>query len=257
MFNYFWKMRYVWAVAHISLIYSLFQAPQYFFYGLLWGAFATMIGSYAGWHRYWAHRSYKTDTIRKNIMTWMGILGCTGKPITVIGGHRIHHKHSDTENDIHSPRDRSWWEILFGFYEEKDMPSGSRKMMKDLVQDPHLKFIQAHYFKIISVFILVLLLIDPILVGYIFGFPALYSLYISVFVINYLLHLHGHQDHETGDDSKNHWLLSLVTLGEGWHNNHHNNSLNYTTKEKWYQIDPTGTFIKYFIATDLEHEHLY
>ena len=97
MFNYFWKMRYVWAVAHISLIYSLFQAPQYFFYGLLWGAFATMIGSYAGWHRYWAHRSYKTDTIRKNIMTWMGILGCTGKPITVIGGHRIHHKHSDTE----------------------------------------------------------------------------------------------------------------------------------------------------------------
>ena len=257
MFNYFWKMRYVWAVAHISLIYSLFQAPQYLFYGLLWGAFATMIGSYAGWHRYWAHRSYKTDAIRKNIMTWMGILGCTGKPITVIGGHRIHHKHSDTENDIHSPRDRSWWEILFGFYEEKDMPSGSRKMMKDLVQDPHLKFIQAHYFKIISVFILVLLLIDPILVGYVFGFPALYSLYISVFVINYLLHLHGHQDHETGDDSKNHWLLSLVTLGEGWHNNHHNNSLNYTTKEKWYQIDPTGTFIKYFIATDLEHEHLY
>lgn len=257
MFNYFWKMRYVWAVAHISLIYSLFHAPQYFFYGLLWGAFATMIGSYAGWHRYWAHRSYKTDTIRKNIMTWVGILGCTGKPITVIGGHRIHHKHSDTENDIHSPRDRSWWEILFGFYEEKDMPSGSRKMMKDLVQDPHLKFIQVHYFKIISVFILVLLLIDPILVGYIFGFPALYSLYISVFSINYLLHLHGHQDHETGDDSKNHWLLSLVTLGEGWHNNHHNNSLNYTTKEKWYQIDPTGLFIKYFIATDLKHDNLY
>ena len=171
MLSYFWKMRYLWIIAHVSLIYSTIQAPEYFFYALLWGAFATMIGSYAGWHRYWAHRSYKTDTIRKNILTWMGVLGCTGKPITVIAGHRIHHKHSDTEHDIHSPRDRTWWEILFGIYEEKEMPAGSRKMMMDLVQDPQMKFIQAHYFKIVSGFIVVLALIDPILVGYVFAFP--------------------------------------------------------------------------------------
>ena len=119
-------------------------------------------------------QSYKTDTIRKNILTWMGVLGCTGKPITVIAGHRIHHKHSDTEHDIHSPRDRTWWEILFGIYEEKEMPAGSRKMMMDLVQDPQMKFIQAHYFKIVSGFIVVLALIDPILVGYVFAFRTVF-----------------------------------------------------------------------------------
>ena len=86
---------------------------------------------------------------------------------------------------------------------------------------------------------------------------ALYSLYASVFIINYMLHVHGHQDHETGDDSKNNWLLNLIALGEGWHNNHHNNSLSYTTQDKWWQFDPTGLFIKYFIATDLKHDHLY
>lgn len=257
MFNYFWKIRYLWIIAHISALYSIMQAPEYFFYALIWGAFATMLGSYAGWHRYWAHKSFKTDKVRKIILTWFGILGCTGKPITVISGHRIHHKYSDQEHDIHSPRDRKWWEILYGFYEEKSVPPGSRKMMMDLIQDPHMKFIQAHYFKIISIFIVVLALIDPILVGYVFGFAALYSLYTSVYIINYLLHIHGHKDHETGDDSKNNWFLNIIALGEGWHNNHHNNSLSYTTQDKWYQIDPTGLLIKYFIATDLEHDSLY
>jgi stearoyl-CoA desaturase (delta-9 desaturase) len=103
----------------------------------------------------------------------------------------------------------------------------------------------------------VLAIINPVLVGYVFGFAALYSLYASVFIINYLLHIHGTQEHETGDDSKNNWFLNIIALGEGWHNNHHNNSLSYTTQNKWWQFDPTGLFIKYFIATDLKHDDLY
>ena len=51
-----------------------------------------------------------------------------------------------------------------------------------------------------------------------------------------MLHVHGHQDPETGDDSRNNWLLNLITIGEGWHNNHHNNSLSYTTQNKWWQL---------------------
>lgn len=250
-------MRYLWILAHISLVYSIVQAPQYFLYGLLWAAFATLVGNYAGWHRYWAHRSYKTDNIRKNILTWAGILGCTGKPITVIAGHRIHHRYSDTEHDIHSPRDRTWWQICFGFYEQRELPPGSKKMMMDLIRDPQMQFIQKHYFKIILTFIAILFIINPILVGYVWGFAALYSMYASVLILNYLLHIHGTQAHETGDDSKNSWLLNIISLGEGWHNNHHNNSLSYTTQNEWWQFDPTGLFIKYFIATDLEHEHLY
>lgn len=250
-------MRYLWILAHISLVYSIIQAPQYFLYGLLWAAFATLVGNYAGWHRYWAHRSYKTDNIRKNILTWAGILGCTGKPITVIAGHRIHHRYSDTEHDIHSPRDRTWWQICFGFYEQRELPPGSKKMMMDLIRDPQMQFIQKHYFKIILTFIAILFIINPILVGYVWGFAALYSMYASVLILNYLLHIHGTQAHETGDDSKNSWLLNIISLGEGWHNNHHNNSLSYTTQNEWWQFDPTGLFIKYFIATDLEHEHLY
>jgi stearoyl-CoA desaturase (delta-9 desaturase) len=63
-------------------------------------------------------------------------------------------------------------------------------------------------------------------------------------VITVVAHIHGYKTHKTTDESRNTWIGSLVTLGDGWHNNHHANPGNWTTKEKWWEIDPCGWFIK-------------
>ena len=254
MIDYGWKMRGLWLFNHLIALYSVIVAPQYILPAIIWAMLFCAVGSFAGWHRFWSHKSFKTGNTRKRIMTWMGIFGCTGKPITVMAGHRLHHKYSDQEKDIHSPKDRTWWQNLLGFY--KEFPA-DKKIMKDLIQDPEIKFIQRYYFHIIFGTAFILFLIDPILPGYLLGFTALYTFWAGTFFIVHLAHIHGHQDHETGDESRNNWLSAILTMGEGWHNNHHNNSLSYTTQNKWYQIDPTGLIIKYFLATDLKHDSVY
>ena len=254
MIDYGWKMRGLWLFNHLIALYSVIVAPQYILPAIIWAMLFCAVGSFAGWHRFWSHKSFKTGNTRKRIMTWMGIVGCTGKPITVMAGHRLHHKYSDQEKDIHSPKDRTWWQNLLGFY--KEFPA-DKKIMKDLIQDPEIKFIQRYYFHIIFGTAFILFLIDPILPGYLLGFTALYTFWAGTFFIVHLAHIHGHQDHETGDESRNNWLSAILTMGEGWHNNHHNNSLSYTTQNKWYQIDPTGLIIKYFLATDLKHDSVY
>lgn len=253
-FDYGWKMRVLWLVLHIITIYSAVVAPQYIGWALLWGMIATAVGSFAGWHRLWAHKSYKTGPIRKYFLLWLGAYGCTGKPLQVLAGHRLHHKYADQEQDIHSPKDHTWWENLLGFY--GDFPK-DRGVFKDLVSDTQVKFIQRFYFQIIFGTMFLLFLIDPVLPGFIIGFKALYQFWAGTFFIVHLAHIFGSKDHDSGDESRNNWISAIVTMGEGWHNNHHNDSLSYTTQNKWYQIDPTGLIIKYFLATDLKHDSIY
>jgi fatty-acid desaturase len=59
-------------------------------------------------HRYFAHRAFKTSRVFQFIMCLL--VGMTfGDPIWFAGKHRIHHKHSDTERDVHSPKQGFWF----------------------------------------------------------------------------------------------------------------------------------------------------
>jgi len=85
----------------------------------------------------------------------------------------------------------------------------------------------------------------------VFSFPIMYG-YIAGIGGNAIInHLWGSQDHRTRDHSTNNWLIALISLGEGWHNNHHAKPMRYTTQEKWWQFDPVGWWIKYVWATKL------
>lgn len=256
MLSYGSKMRLLWAFNHITLAYAIWTAPQYLGYSLLWATLITTLGTYAGWHRYMMHKSFKTDKFRHNLMIWAGVWNCTGTPLILGASHRHHHKHSDTEEDLHSPHYLPWWKITWGYFsfDEKDF---NVRMIKDLLRDPTVMFIHRNYFKIIMITATILFLIDPVVLGYVLGMSGTYVLYVGTVLGNVWLHKHGEKTHDTGDESRNNFLLALFMMGEGWHNNHHNNSLNYTTKEKWWQFDPTGLLIKYFLATDLKHDDLY
>jgi stearoyl-CoA desaturase (delta-9 desaturase) len=69
-------------------------------------------------------------------------------------------------------------------------------------------------------------------------------LYHGTFMINSLAHVHGSQRYVTGDDSRNNWLLALITLGEGWHNNHHAYQRSTRQGFRWWEIDPTFYVLK-------------
>jgi len=237
------KLRLLWGWYHLATAYSLYYCyvndkMSLVYYSLIWGVLFVIVGGYAGWHRYFTHKSFKTDKITRTIMLWLGAAMGLGKPVTVVGIHRYHHANSDTEHDIHSPKYSTWWEILFGYYKE---PKLSKKYISDLLKDKQIRFLQKYYFKILILINLILLLIHPILPGLLFGIGNLYVMYSTGIIINNLNHRGG---------SNNNLLYAILTFGEGWHDNHHLDSSKYSNWIKWYQIDITGLIIKWFLKRE-------
>ncbi len=73
--------------------------------------------------------------------------------------------------------------------------------------------------------------------------------------VNSLSHLFGYQNYTTGDDSRNNWFVSLLTGGEGWHNNHHADPASASVQHRWWELDPNYYVIRLFgmlgLATDI------
>ena len=217
-----------------------------FWIGVVWALWSIGVGTFGGWHRYWSHRSYETGPIRESIMTWLGMLSVTGAPITIVAMHRYHHANSDKDVDPHSPNQQPWWTLILGYYNTFET---SPKLIRDVLRHKQLKFIQRHYFKLYTGALIVSAIIHPVLAGVFFAFPCIYT-YIAGIGGNAIMnHLWGWQDHESKDHSTNNPVLALLSLGEGWHNNHHYRASSYTTQEKWWQFDPVGWWIKYVWAT--------
>ncbi len=57
--------------------------------------------------------------------------------------------------------------------------------------------------------------------------------------VNSLSHVWGARAYETGDDSRNNWLVALIAMGEGWHNNHHHDQAAASVQHRWWQLDGT------------------
>jgi stearoyl-CoA desaturase (delta-9 desaturase) len=235
--TYATKLRLLWLSSHFTVLYSFLNVTSLTIWlSIAWAIAVVVIGGYAGWHRYFIHNSYQTGRIRRFILLWLGAIQGIGKPLTICAIHRWHHANSDTEEDVHSPTSLKWWQILLGFYKE---PKLHRRLIKDLIQDNNIKFCQKHYFKIIIAINLLLLIIDPVLPGLIMGTVNLYAFYTTGILINWLNHL--------GGKPNNNIISAILTLGEGLHKNHHDDSKRYSNHVKWYHLDPTGWIIKYFL----------
>jgi len=73
----------------------------------------------------------------------------------------------------------------------------------------------------------------------------------GTFCINSLTHIVGKRVYPTKDDSRNSLILALVTMGEGWHNNHHYYQSCTRQGFRWYEIDPT-----WYVLRTLEALHV-
>jgi stearoyl-CoA desaturase (delta-9 desaturase) len=180
-----------------------------------------MVGITAGYHRYFAHRSYKTSRPFQFVLACLGCSALQKGPLWWAAHHREHHRHSDTPEDPHSPRVRSfWWShigwVLAGDYDETHWPA-----VRDWNRYPELRWLNRNHWVpglILALLCFVLGGWSGLVWGFIVGTVLLYH---AVFAVNSLCHLFGRRRYATADDSRNNWLVAFLTLGEGWHNNHH------------------------------------
>ncbi|HEX6557897.1 MAG TPA: fatty acid desaturase, partial [Longimicrobiales bacterium] len=180
-----------------------------------------MFGVTAGYHRYFSHRSFKTSRVVQFLLALLAQSSAQRGALWWAAKHRHHHKHSDTEFDIHSPRHRGFLYSHFGWIFVRQQGETDYDAIPDLARHRELVWLNEHPYIAPTLLALGCFALGGwpmLIVGFFWSTVLLFH---GTFFINSLAHVHGKQRYVTGDDSRNNWWLALITLGEGWHNNHH------------------------------------
>ncbi|GET35290.1 acyl-CoA desaturase [Microseira wollei] len=194
-------------------------------------------GITGGYHRYFSHRSYETSRWFQFILGLLGASAAQRGPLWWASHHRHHHKYSDTDEDIHSAKKQGFYWSHVGWIVSFDYDDYEPKLVKDLTKYPELLWLERY-----NVIPTIILAVGCYLVhgwmGLVWGyFISTTILYHTTFAINSLCHVFGTQRYDTGESSKNSLWLALITLGEGWHNNHHRYQLSARQGFFWWEID--------------------
>jgi stearoyl-CoA desaturase (delta-9 desaturase) len=206
----------------------------------------------AGFHRYFAHRSYKMGRIMQFLMAFGGTTSAQKGVLWWAAHHRHHHKHSDEKSDIHSPRHGFWWShagwILCDKYNETRFD-----LIPDLAKYPELRWINRFHLVPPTMLAIACFAIDGwtgLVIGFFLSTAVLYH---GTFTINSLTHLFGRRRYATADTSRNSLILALITLGEGWHNNHHYYQRATNQGFFWWEIDISFYILKLLSWMRLVH----
>jgi stearoyl-CoA desaturase (Delta-9 desaturase) len=205
----------------------------------------------AGYHRYFSHRSFKTSRAFQFVLAFLAQTSLQRGAVWWAAIHRHHHRHSDTELDVHSPVHRSFLYSHVGwiFSNRDDTPDYST--VQDLMAYPEMRWLNK-YHHVPGVILGAACFLVAGWAGLVVGFVwSTVLLYHGSFSINSLAHVHGKQKYLTGDDSRNNWWLSIITMGEGWHNNHHAYQSSTRQGFRWYEFDPTYYVLKVLSWTGL------
>ncbi len=193
----------------------------------------------AAYHRYFSHRSFATSRAFQFILACLAQSTTQKSVLWWAAKHRHHHLHSDTENDVHSPRHRGFFYSHVGWIFSRQHDVADLTKVPDLARYPELLWLH-RYEQAPSVVMAVAAFLvggwSGLVVGFLWSTVLLYH---ATFCINSLAHVVGRKRYVTGDDSRNNWLLALFTFGEGWHNNHHAFQSSVRQGFRWWEVDPT------------------
>lgn len=205
---------------------------------------ARMFGVSAGYHRYFSHRTFKTSRVGQFLLAWLAQSSAQRGVLWWAARHRHHHRHSDTEQDVHSPRQRGFWYAHVGWIFTKQDDDAARAAVPDLAAFPELRWLSGHQYLpavVLGTAVWCVAGWPGLVVGFFWSTVLLYHV---TFMINSLAHVHGRRRYITGDDSRNNWWLALMTLGEGWHNNHHAYMASTRQGFRWWEVDVTYYVLK-------------
>ena len=204
----------------------------------------------AFYHRYFSHKSFKTFRSIQFLFALLGATATQRGPLWWAAHHRKHHRHADQETDPHSPREGFLWSHMGWFLSDKHYKA-DYSLVKDLSKFPELRLLDR--FDILLPVLLAVGFLEhnqPHL-GTSGGQMLVWGFFVSTVLlihatlfINSMAHRFGKQRYNTGDDSRNNMLLALMTLGEGWHNNHHHYPVSVRQGFYWWEIDISYYFLK-------------
>jgi stearoyl-CoA desaturase (Delta-9 desaturase) len=203
-----------------------------------------MFGICAGYHRYFSHRAFKTGRTFQFLLAILAQSSAQRGVLWWAAKHRWHHKHSDTELDVHSPRQRGFLYAHLGWIFTPSHHETDYGAVPDLAKFPELVWLDRHPYLPAALLGLAAWLIagwSGLVVGFFWSTVAVWH---ATFSINSLAHVSGRRRYVTGDDSRNNWWLAILTMGEGWHNNHHAYQSSARQGFRWWEFDPTFYILK-------------
>jgi stearoyl-CoA desaturase (delta-9 desaturase) len=198
----------------------------------------------AGYHRLFSHRAYSTSRVFRFILAVVAQSTAQKSVLWWAAKHRHHHLHSDTEQDVHSPRHTGFIYSHLGWIFSRRHDTFDETAVSDLMRYPEMRWL--HAFEIVPAILLAGLCFliagwSGLFVGFFWSTVLVYH---ATFCINSLAHVRGSTRYVTGDDSRNNWLLAVFTMGEGWHNNHHAFQSSARQGFRWWEVDPTYYILK-------------
>lgn len=225
-----------------------------------WSPFAVLfaLGAYlvrmfavtAFYHRYFSHRAYKTSRPAQFAFAVLGNSCVQRGPLWWAAHHRRHHRYSDQPEDPHSPVQKSFFRSHVGWILDRSNFRTRVEEVPDFAAFRELRFLDRFDNLVPLIYALAVLGLGALLGRFAPGlgtngpqllvwgfFSSTVVLYHCTFTINSLAHVFGRRTYATADSSRNNWLLALITLGEGWHNNHHYSPGSVRQGFRWWQVD--------------------
>jgi stearoyl-CoA desaturase (delta-9 desaturase) len=225
--------------------------------------FISTLAKNIGMHRYFAHRSFTTSKAKHIFLCYLSVLSGYGSPFMFSVIHRHHHANADTDKDIHSPMS-GFWQCVFGwsfkdpewFYKNRGM---SIKNSRELLKDPHNKFINEYYNKIWLSLLIITLIINWKITVFFLLLPAGLETINANFITNWAGHKAiktSYRNFETDDTSVNTKFLGILNFGEPYHNNHHRYPYRYNFAVMPGEFDLSGWICKkFFLETDPSRQY--
>jgi len=192
----------------------------------------------AGYHRYFSHRAFRTSRFFQFVLAFGGCAAAQKGPLWWAGTHRVHHRYTDTDRDPHSPMQGFWWShvgwVLSPMHKDVDHDD-----IAEFATYPELRFVDRHDWIApwaLGVASFLVAGLPGLVIGF-FGSTVL--LWHATFLVNSAAHVFGRRRYATADTSRNNVFVALVTLGEGWHNNHHHYPACARQGFRWWELDVT------------------
>src|SRR4029434_5534140 len=191
----------------------------------------------AGYHRYFSHRALATSRVFQFVLAVLAQSSAQKSVLWWAAKHRHHHLHSDTEQDVHSPRRKGFVYSHVGWIFDREHDVADLVKVADLARYPELMWL--HKCELLPALAVAVLCFrvagwSGLVVGFLWSTVLVYH---ATFCINSLAHVSGSKRYVTRDDSRYNSLIAIVTLGEGWHNNHHAFQSSVRQGFKWWEVD--------------------
>jgi fatty-acid desaturase len=258
---------YVVPIATVHLLALLALLPAFRSWsGLILAFVLTLVFGTLGinlcYHRLLTHRSLKLPRWLERAFTTLALCSLEDTPSRWVANHRLHHAHSDDPEDPHSPQSGIVWSHVGWLFR----PAPQRKTCdffdryaRDILADRYYRYLERHPTAILWIYLTHAAVVWSIgllvgrwaggtwQVGYDWAWWCVVwgVLVRTVFVwhitwsVNSLSHVFGYKSYDTGEDSRNNWLVAVLASGEGWHNNHHHDPASASVQHRWWEFDLT------------------